>query len=245
MNPRTFLMVELYDGKEVRRGESGRKAPGGLFGMHIRVTSEIKVKSLLLALAACLWAVLGCSAEAGGKGPSRTQTWSLDTEQSSEMSDDTVGAATDSGPGSIPDASLNMYMAPSENDPFGLLPADWPDNVPLHPEAAVAHSGEFGSEGYYMVTLVSPNLATIPGVQSFHIDSLSMWQSMEIDEVQNNGAAQLIIIAEQPGEYVKIISEQATAGFLVTLDNADYWEQRVGPDPIVVRIFFSKVPPPE
>jgi hypothetical protein len=135
----------------------------------------------------------------------------------------------------------------TDKDPFGLMPVNWPDLVKIHPEAAVAHSGEFGTEGFYLVTLISPNVATIPGVQAFHLESLSTWESVQIDETgdgENGSSRQLVIIAEGANGYVRIVSEQAGSGFLTTLENSDYWYEKVGPNPIVVRLFFSSVPPP-
>ncbi len=237
-------MVELSENKEVRRGETGRITPGGRFGMLIRNMTKIEVKSLLLVILACTWAALGCAGGAGGKGLSSNRSpGATFGDTVSELSGGTESESAEYARIPAPNVAPVLHQALSANDPFGKMPVDWPESVQLHPSSAVAHSGEFGSEGYYLVTLISPDIATIPGVQAFHIESLSTWESMQIEESEGENTEQLIIIAEQPGSYVKILSEQASTGFLVTLENSEYWQERVGSNPIVVRIFFSAVPP--
>lgn len=172
----------------------------------------------------------------GGKGLSREKI-----DQDAEMgSGATHYRLTPSLSG--PTNQILRTCDPTEHDPFGFIPVGWQDNCPLHPKSYVAHSGTFGETGQYVVSLISPDQATNAGVQSFHIESLSGWDSIQVTEHPENGdtaAEKLTIVARRQDAELVIISEIAPQGFLSTLENADYWTEMVGVTPLVTRIFYT------
>ena len=129
---------------------------------------------------------------------------------------------------------------PSEHDPFGYLPPNWIDDCPLHPKSYVAHSGAYGPSGQFIMTLISPGQATGPGIQSYHIESLTGWESIQVIEYNEDDpdSERLTIIAERLDAELVIITEAAEPGFINTLDHADFWIDLVGPNPYVTRFFY-------
>jgi len=190
---------------------------------------------------------LACSSIGGkGLGNARQLPAESVSMDSASASDATSIESMDASRSQLNSKEFDTRV-PSEMDPFGLMPLDWPGFIGLHPASRIAHSGIFGSGGYYLVTLISKDKATIPGVQTFHIESFATWESLQVQEEPSEtteNATRLVIIAQRDGSWVKILSEEAPAGMLASLDNAEYWEDAVGSAPIVVRIFYSSVPPP-
>jgi hypothetical protein len=134
---------------------------------------------------------------------------------------------------------------PSEHDPFGYIPLGWISDCPLHPECYVAYSGVYGQSGLYLVTLISPDQATGPGVQGFHIESLTGWDSIQVSEDDkdedgnDSGSGKLTIVADRPDAELVIITEVAVPGFVASLDHPDFWLNIVGPNPLVTRYFYT------
>ncbi|MCX6646514.1 MAG: hypothetical protein NTY09_09175 [bacterium] len=134
---------------------------------------------------------------------------------------------------------------PSEHDPFGYFPLGWISDCPLHPECYVGYSGIYGQSGLYIVTLISQDQATGPGVQSFHIESLAGWDSIQVSEGDEDEkedgteSEKLTIVADRPDAELVIITEVAVPGFVASLDHADFWLNLVGPTPLVTRYFYT------
>ena len=197
-------------------------------------------------------AIMGCSlacASAGGKGISHERYMrEIPQNAAAPVANDEARPDVEAL-GAQPDAaSMDDFerRGPSEIDPLGLMPSAWPDSIQLHPASRVAYSGRFGTDGYYLVTLISPEHATIPGIQTFHIESFATWESIQVNEeptVPGSPNNRLTIVAERDGAWVKIISEQGVEGVLNMLDDPPYWENIVGPTPIIVRVFYSPVAP--
>jgi len=137
--------------------------------------------------------------------------------------------------------------AASERDPLGLMPVAWPGDVPLHPSSKLAYSGRFGTDGLYLVALVPQDLGTLTGVQAFHLESLGGWESLEVSEnpAGNAGARALTIVAQRAGCFLKVVSENAPAGFVSTLPNPEYWKEFAGINPLVIRLYYTALPPGE
>jgi hypothetical protein len=211
-------------------GMSGaeRKKPGGLFGMFD--THSRQSTAWLMSIAAAI-AIMGC-AGGGGKGPgsrgvSAGEVWALASPEQAER---------------------RMATHPaSEQDPLGLMPLGWPDDVPLHPSSKLAYSGRFGTDGLYLVTLVPEELGTLTGVQAFHLESLGGWESLEVSEnpAAESGSRALTIVAERAGCFLKVVSERAPDGFVSTLPESEYWKEFAGINPLVIRLYYTPLPPGE
>lgn len=180
--------------------------------------------------------LVSCSG-GGGKGiPSPGKSFSADLDSASPNRP---------SPG-VADSNVNIdsYQTrePSGQDPFGLIPTRWIDDCPLHPKSYVAHSGRLGYAGFYIVTLVSPDEATIPGVQSYHLETLTDWGSIQVHEDLEetaSGPDKLTITAYKPDCELVIISEIADSDFIQNLEHSLYWIERVGPNPLVIRVFYT------
>jgi len=200
--------------------------------MFARSTSTSRVRTAIAIVAVLIAGTIGCSS-VGGKG----------LRMVSEMRSRAHRADAEQAGGSFamnPPATFPRRKA-CEQDPFGLMPLEWPDDIPLHPNCRVVYSDRLGSDGFYVVAIVSPKLATGAGVQTFHVDSLSVWESVQVNESAAEGGGQgkvLTIIAERSGAYLKIVSEQPGEGFLASLEDRDYWRANVDPNPLVIRLFF-------
>ncbi len=219
-------------------------------------SSKYEIKFLLLALVIAVGGTIGCSAGgAGGKGPSPARPANVHREASMESFDSVPvheEAAELQDASVAGDESAFWRVAGTQNgrvmsnrDPFGLMPSEWPVDVSLHPQCIVAHSEKFLSDGHLIVTFISPDLATIPGVQTFHVDSLSTWENLEVnEEVPEDGStARLIIIAERDDAVLRIVSEQVSIDTLGINGNRDYWREIVGSTPLVIRLFYTPLPP--
>lgn len=180
--------------------------------------------------------LVSCSG-GGGKGiPSQGKSFSADLDSASPDRPATSLAESNVTTDSYP------TREPSGQDPFGLIPIGWIDDCPLHPKSFVTHSGRLGYTGFYIVTLVSPDEATIPGVQSYHLEALTGWGSIQVNEdlVETaRGPGRLTITAYKPECELVIISEIAAPDFLSNLEHSPYWLERVGPTPLVIRIFYT------
>jgi len=212
----------------------------------IRFSLYILVISLLLMMSTA-----ACSGGAGGKGVVKARDAAFDyiesvadeTAEEPEMAEsaDEIQISNFHQLGAATGAS-----SPSAQDPFGLIPADWPTDVRVHPHAKIAQSLPLASEGHFLLVLIPTARATIMGVQSFHIDELSSWESLEVEEAageKNENAAVLTIIAERGGAWLKITAEESHPGYLDSLENIEFWEGTVGPDPIIVRFYYAPVSP--
>jgi hypothetical protein len=211
---------------------------------------DIKVWFLALVSIVALGFSLAC-ASAGGKGVPHARYMQRVSENSAEPAvSNGVRPEVESMDAQNDRASSDNFdrRAPSDIDPLGLMPSAWPDAIRLHPASKVAYSGKFGTQGYYLVTLISPEHATIPGIQTFHIESFATWESLQVNEEPIEPGSpnnRLTIVAERDGIWVKVISEQGAEGVLNMLDDPGYWENIVGPTPIIVRVFYSPVVPPD
>jgi hypothetical protein len=107
----------------------------------------------------------------------------------------------------------------ARQDPFGLIPSQWPPDIKLHREARIAKSGAYQKNGYTLVGLISPDKATISGVQGFYLELLSSWESIQVKESAetSDGSPILIIYAERPGARVEVRTEIGTAAFMKSL----------------------------
>jgi hypothetical protein len=129
----------------------------------------------------------------------------------------------------------------SSQDPYGLIPVGWINSAPIHPDARVAFSGSFGTGGLYLVTLIPPDSATLEGIQTFYLESLTDWESIQvIDEPQSNeNDNTLTIVARKEGAMLEIITEPAPQGFCSTLPNYGHWLSCMGPAPLVARLYYT------
>lgn len=180
--------------------------------------------------------LVSCSG-GGGKGiPSPGKSFSADLDSASPNRPAASMAESN--------VTIELYQTrePSGQDPFGLIPTGWIDDCPLHPKSYVAHSGRLGYVGFYLVTLVSPDEATIPGVQSYHLETLTDWGSIQVNEdleETDSAPGKLTITAYKPECELVIISEIAGPEFISNLEHNLYWLERVGPTPLVIRIFYT------
>lgn len=136
----------------------------------------------------------------------------------------------------------SVGRAPSDQDPFGLLPLSWPEDIKIHPDARVAKTGPNGPSGSYVIALVPSDKATREGVQSFYLDLLSSWQSLRVNEIpDDNGSQMLVIVADRPGASIEISTGTGTAEIIRALGHSDYWSREVGENPILLRMFYSSL----
>lgn len=218
---------------------------------------------LLLRATALAWAVLalailGCSAggsqalsrrfesRADGATPAekeQPETPLRDLRSSEELRSLAYMAGEESA-----EVAASAALADAQ-DPFGLIQADWPADVPLHPQAQVADSGRAGSKGYFLVVLIPSEAATLAGVQNFHIGSLSEWESLRVheqrDEDESGDGPTLTIVAERPGELLEITAGPAPSGLLESLSHNDHWLMVMGPEPLWARLTFIPYTPRE
>ncbi|MCK4721501.1 hypothetical protein KAU08_12610 [bacterium] len=191
---------------------------------------------LVLLVLSSIPVLVSCSG-GGGKGiPSPGKSFSADLDSASPNRPAASVAESN--------VTIDSYQTrePSGQDPFGLIPTGWIDDCPLHPKSYVAHSGRLGYVGFYLVTLVSPDEATIPGVQSYHLETLTDWGSIQVNEdleETDSAPGKLTITAYKPECELVIISEIAAPDFISNLEHNLYWLERVGPTPLVIRIFYT------
>lgn len=150
----------------------------------------------------------------------------------------------DSGKNGSSDQSEVGTAKYSGNDPFGLIPPGWPDDIDFHPEEKIAESGVYAMTGLYLIALVSPEKATCAGVQNFHIEHLASWQNLQVRELPIGPGQTYVfaIIAENPGIILEITTQVAEAGFISTLKNSEYWIREVTSRPIKVMFFCRPRP---
>ncbi|MFH1514826.1 MAG: hypothetical protein ABIG42_05130, partial [bacterium] len=135
----------------------------------------------------------------------------------------------------------------SDRDPFGLIPLGWPDFVPLHEDGYVAFSSTYGTGGFRLMVIVSPKLATIPGVQDFYeqaLTSLNGWDTYTVDEMSpgNSSGIQLNIRAGRDNGNITIIVNQGNLAGYSVIENLDYWDEVTGPEAIVISLNYQPGP---
>jgi len=218
-----------------RGGPASRSSQnlGGRFGMYRRFSVPI-ITGLVIAYIALT--VTGCAA-------TKSRRASLQNRM-----DDSAGSFQAIGEQTLAEETPSETVAefetrpPGDQDPFGFIPADWPDNIPLHPKAIVAHSGTYGRGGYYLLTLISPELATTPGVQNFYVDALSQWTTLQVvesPEGDENEYGVLTLVAGNPGAVLRIVAERADPSVVENLADTDFWKQVVSSEPVAVRLFYA------
>jgi hypothetical protein len=115
----------------------------------------------------------------------------------------------------------------------------------MHPDAQLAFSGEFGMGGLYLVTIIPSDRATPLGAQTFHLESLAGWESLQVNEepsADRKESDALVIVAERGKAVLRVISERAGPGFIDTLPNSEHWLETVGPEPVVIRLYYAVLP---
>lgn len=194
-------------------------------------------------------------ASSGGKGLARARDVAFDyideiSEETDEASSDSMGGAPlaenlESSSVTLSQLGYINSGSPSDSqDPFGLIPQDWPDDVEIHPSAKIVQRRNLASDGYFLLVLIPSSQATILGVQTFHIDKLSGWESLEVEEGsqdKNEGTPVLTIIGERDGAWLKITAEEAQPGYLESLENYEFWEVTVGIHPLIVRMYYVPI----
>jgi len=197
-----------------------------------------------LAFIVAMSGTVACSS-AGGKGLVKAREAAFDYfEEISDESPSEESTQTGSPAYSFEYSARIAVQGPSPQDPFGLVPQDWPADIKFHPDAKVAQSRPLASDGYFLLVLIPSSRATIMGVQTFHIDDLSSWKSIEVDEKSPEddvGSPVLTIVAERSGAWLKITAQEAQAGSLTSLENYDYWEKTVGANPLIVRFYYAPI----
>lgn len=205
--------------------------------MLIHEKHDNRMRFIAAGLAMLFIAMTGCF-YAGGKG--------VDSHESRRYSPESRGMSeAESLSGDTGSAERMRTMPATSSDPFGLMPVDWPRDVGLHPESRLAYSGEFGTGGMYLVTIAPSDIATSPGMQTYHLESLAGWESLQVSEEPSDSDRQtdaLVILAERKGAWLRIVTERAVPGFIETLPNSDHWLEEVGSEPIVVRMYFMALP---
>ena len=198
----------------------------------------------VLAFIVAMSGTVACSS-AGGKGLEKARDAAY--EYIDEISDESPieeSTQAERGGYSFEYSARIAVQAPSPQDPFGLVPLDWPADIKFHPDAKVAQSRPLASDGYFLLALIPSSRATIMGVQTFHIDDLSSWKSIEVDEKSpevEGGSPVLTIVAERSGAWLKITAQEGQAGSLTSLENYEYWEKTVGANPLIVRFYYAPI----
>ncbi len=247
-----------------RRGVESKKILGGLFRMFKYRLLSFCFKMAVTVCVTLSLALLGCAA--GGRGVSRAQ-YALSGDSAME-SDEAVEEQLESL--GYADRSSNMERALSEDahevkvpapepeeagtadtfaefqqDPFGLIPDSWPGDIALHPEAGVAEAEFTTGGGSFLLMLASSRRVTPPGVQDYHLEILSEWESIRVRELPALGGAfeepSFLIVAERPGAHLEITTGYAQKSLVESLGEAEYWLQRVGDDPVRIRLSFTPV----
>ena len=195
---------------------------------------------MALGLAIVTLVLAGCM-NAGGKGIAADRQ-GMERGESGSLSE---------VPSAIGNADVQVQteqyrtMDASPSDPYGLMPVGWPEDVPMHPDALLAFSGEFGVGGLYLVTVVPSDLATPLGAQTFHLESLAGWESLQVNEERTAAGKEsgaLVIVAERRNAWLRVISERAVPGFIGALPNSEHWLETVGPEPIIIRLYYAVLP---
>jgi hypothetical protein len=147
-----------------------------------------------------------------------------------------------SGPGS--GTADERIVVTSEQDPFGLLPPNWPESIALQPDAKIAESGVYAMTGLYLIALISSDRATPAGVQGFYIESLSDWETLQVREDPTGVGLppNLTVIAERPGAEAQVTAGTGSADFMSTLHEKEYWIHLMGSRPVVIWLYYRPKP---
>jgi hypothetical protein len=135
--------------------------------------------------------------------------------------------------------------ASSPQDPFGRIPSEWPNDVPIHPDSEVASGGmEQDNPRLFVISLIPSSKATPAGVQSFYLERLSDWQSLEVQEVPGNrdDGPILMIIAERPSARLEVSTGMASGDFMFSLPEKEFWVREVGPQPVLIKLTYQPNP---
>ena len=207
----------------------------------------LQIKLLLLACSLASPAILGCMA--AGKGApkaaarppaasmaNRTDavSWEMPTSAANGMHLGRLQSMTPQPEGAFSQSTVKDQLSDragkpsigSRQYPFGLYPPDWPVDVVLHPEAAIAKCDAYEKTGHCIVALIPSDRATVQGAQAFHLESLmNTWQSLQVEPPESNieGTLVLTIIAERPGANLSVVTMTGSAAFMSTLPNKEYW----------------------
>ena len=138
----------------------------------------------------------------------------------------------------------NSAVPRNPQDPFGRIPDIWPPDIPLHPQAEVAQGGTDPVGGCYLVALISPEKATPAGVQTFYLEALAEWQSIQVRENPQDqaGGPLFMIIANRPGSRLQISTGLASGDFMLSLPEKEFWIREVGPEPVLVKMSCEPAP---
>jgi hypothetical protein len=132
------------------------------------------------------------------------------------------------------------------HDPFDLIPQGWPADIDLHPEAFVADSGIVPGGGLFLYMLASSLKVTPSGVQAFHLEKLSHWDSIKVREIPSTSGGvsepTLLIVADRPGASIEIQTGPSRPGLVDSLDHREFWIAEVGADPIWIRLSYIVSP---
>lgn len=229
------------DGRKgwIRRSGEEIRFPAD-FGMFELRNHNNSVRLTALCLAIVALALAGCM-NVGGKGIALDRQ-RLERAESGSLSD----PQSPIGNADVQVETEEFHtMEASPSDPYGLMPVGWPEDVPMHPDALLVYSGEFGVGGLYLVTIVPTDLATPLGAQTFHLESLAGWESIQVNEERSEGGKEsgaLVIVAERRNAWLRVVSERAVPGFINALPNNEQLLETVGREPIIIRLYYAAIP---
>jgi hypothetical protein len=144
----------------------------------------------------------------------------------------------------LADGAGNSAAPRNPQDPFGRIPEIWPPDIPLHPQAEIAQGGADPMGSCYLVALISPEKATPAGVQTFYLEALAEWQSIQVRENPQDqvGNPLFVIIANRPGSRLFISAGLASGEFMLSLPEKEFWIREVGPEPVLVKLTCEPTP---
>lgn len=141
--------------------------------------------------------------------------------------------------------SPSVEIQPSvKQDPYNLLPADWPADIEFHPDAIVVKAGDFGQGVISALAIVPRQLATPLGIQNYYLSRLVDWETIRVSEkhTDESDPEQCIyfIFAETPGRNLEICTGALNREILEQIPGEFLQNESIGENPLWIKISVNQ-----